>query len=137
MGILASRPLIEAELRRHLMLSPHVSIRHGLSVAGIHADASRAADRRRGGPAGRGRRIDLPADLVVDASGRGSQAGLARRARLRAGCRGDHRDGHRLYDAACSRGLSGESGRKVAIVGATRRAGALGCHWRRRTGAAS
>lgn len=72
-----SRPYAEAVLRQRVAALPNVVVLTGLEVIGLITDADRSTVvavqvRRRGslkdGPE------DLPADLVVDASGRGSQA---------------------------------------------------------------
>lgn len=73
-GLYASRPLIEHEVRRRVLALPNVAIRQGYDVRGLAYDAVRAAVTgvqcvgRNGGAA----EVMLPADLAVDASGRGS-----------------------------------------------------------------
>jgi len=74
-GLLASRTLIEAEVRRRVAATDGVSLVGGHDVAGLLTGADRARVSgalvvpRDGGP-----RLDLWADLVVDATGRGSRA---------------------------------------------------------------
>ncbi len=73
----ASRDLIEAQVRRRTLELPNVTLRDGISVDGLVTVHSRsrvvgvqARDRRRSGADGRRHVIG---DLVVDATGRGSQ----------------------------------------------------------------
>lgn len=70
----ASRPLIEQRVRRRVLAMDRVSVRSGQGVQGLLAAAGK--DRVVGvaleGPGGAGERLE--ADLVVDASGRGSRA---------------------------------------------------------------
>lgn len=75
-GLVASRPLIEAELRRRVLALPNVRLREGVEVLGPLHDApahritgARLARRDAAGAADEER---LAADLVVDATGRGS-----------------------------------------------------------------
>jgi 2-polyprenyl-6-methoxyphenol hydroxylase-like FAD-dependent oxidoreductase len=80
---LQSRPFLESVLRRRLSALGKVEIRHGVSAVGIDIEAGRArAVRVRdadgnatiGGVAGvAGNGEPVPADLIVDASGRGSR----------------------------------------------------------------
>jgi flavin-dependent dehydrogenase len=70
-----SRPLLELEVRRHVMELPNVTFIDGTVVTRYVADWEHA---RLTGVCMRGRNSDMPedavhADLVVDASGRGSQ----------------------------------------------------------------
>jgi 2-polyprenyl-6-methoxyphenol hydroxylase-like FAD-dependent oxidoreductase len=75
-----TRPLLEATIRRHLKTDPKISIREGFEVSGLvlgedgarvqgvkivsrHRDANVPSEA-----------LTLPADLVVDTSGRGSKA---------------------------------------------------------------
>jgi 2-polyprenyl-6-methoxyphenol hydroxylase-like FAD-dependent oxidoreductase len=74
-GVAASRSLIEDEVRRRVAATPSVHLRGRTDVAGIVADAdrrrvvgARLVDRAPGSAA-----TAVPADLVVDATGRGSR----------------------------------------------------------------
>jgi len=74
-GMLASRTLIEAEVRRRVTATPEVSLLGGYDVAGLLAGPDRS--RVVGAivvPRDGGSRLELTADLVVDATGRGSRA---------------------------------------------------------------
>lgn len=76
-SISASRPLIEAELFRRIDALPNVKILREYEVSGLQVDRARQAVtgvfvRRRSGA--HGEREVMPAQLVVDASGRNSQA---------------------------------------------------------------
>jgi 2-polyprenyl-6-methoxyphenol hydroxylase-like FAD-dependent oxidoreductase len=67
--ISASRPFLEAGIRRRVAALPNVRFETGVAVSGLEADGHRV----------RGVRVDdgsrvVTADLVVDCSGRGSQA---------------------------------------------------------------
>lgn len=75
-----SRPLFEATLRRHLLANPKIALLDGHEVCGLAADEERlrvngvrvrARQRTDGQP---GEETLLPAALVVDASGRPSEA---------------------------------------------------------------
>ncbi|MGY1794544.1 FAD-dependent oxidoreductase [Geodermatophilus sp. SYSU D00525] len=74
-GLFASRPLIEATVRRRVRQLPGVTVREGCEVTGV-----RASEDGRAVSGVTVRRLDtgettrLDADLVVDASGRGSRA---------------------------------------------------------------
>ena len=70
--ILATRPLLEATVRRRVGALPRVALRHGYSVEEPVTNAGRSSVTgvRVNGPAGQ---ETLEADLVVDASGRGSR----------------------------------------------------------------
>ena len=75
-GPVCSRPLLEAEVRRRVLALPNVSALQGHETVGLVAneDRTRVTGVRVRGPAGgRGERR-LAADLVVDATGRGSRA---------------------------------------------------------------
>ena len=70
-GLLASRPLIEAQIRRRVAALPNVTLLAGRSVCALAADET--------GKRVVGVRLDggedvLAADLVVDATGRGSRS---------------------------------------------------------------
>jgi len=74
-AVAASRPLIEGEVRRRVTALPNVTVRGRTDVAGITATAdgtritgARLVDRTPGAAA-----TSVPADLVVDATGRGSR----------------------------------------------------------------
>ena len=74
-AIVASRPLIEDEVRRRVVALPRVTLRGGVDVAGLVASedgrrviGARLVDRAPGSAA-----TAVPADLVVDATGRGSR----------------------------------------------------------------
>jgi 2-polyprenyl-6-methoxyphenol hydroxylase-like FAD-dependent oxidoreductase len=74
-----TRPVLEAAIRRRLVASARVSRREGIEVMALSLDASgQRVDgvriRQRGARAGEERSETLAADLVVDASGRGSRA---------------------------------------------------------------
>jgi len=71
--VLCTRPLIEALLRRRVSALPNVELRHGVSVEGPVADEAKAriTGVKVKGPSGE---EILPAELVVDASGRGTRA---------------------------------------------------------------
>jgi 2-polyprenyl-6-methoxyphenol hydroxylase-like FAD-dependent oxidoreductase len=73
MVLSASRPLIEAAVRSRVRSLPNVRMWDGHQVTGLcmSADRRRVTGVRVSGPAGRGQ--SLPAELVVDASGRGSR----------------------------------------------------------------
>lgn len=70
----ASRPLLETALYRRVADHPRVSIVHGVEVLGLSVDE--AGRRVTGVRMWDWRETGLAADLVVDASGRGSRAGL-------------------------------------------------------------
>ncbi|WP_236242086.1 NAD(P)/FAD-dependent oxidoreductase [Streptomyces sp. CC228A] len=72
-----SRPLLEHVVRRRVLADPRVEALEGTEAVGLAGDAARVRGLlvRERGPAGRGREPRLlAADLVVDASGRGSKA---------------------------------------------------------------
>jgi 2-polyprenyl-6-methoxyphenol hydroxylase-like FAD-dependent oxidoreductase len=75
-GHLQSRPLLEGHIRRRCLAQPNIRIREGWEVTGPLVDASRSAVI---GVTARAMQGDVPdrieGDLVVDATGRGSQAG--------------------------------------------------------------
>lgn len=71
-GLLASRPVLEGHLRRRLMALPNVRVMQNCAVQGLIAgdgNATVTGVRVRGGD---GAEHAITADLVVDASGRGS-----------------------------------------------------------------
>jgi 2-polyprenyl-6-methoxyphenol hydroxylase-like FAD-dependent oxidoreductase len=74
-GVFVSRPFLEGEVRRRVLALPNVTARQGYDVEGLVASADRATVtgatiRSRA----QGEVEQLAADLVVDATGRGSQA---------------------------------------------------------------
>lgn len=84
-GLLVSRPLIESEIRRHVLRLPNVVLLGGYDIAGLVASqdrcrvlGARVASRNpeTDGPASTDLIQDgvVLADLVVDATGRGSRA---------------------------------------------------------------
>jgi 2-polyprenyl-6-methoxyphenol hydroxylase-like FAD-dependent oxidoreductase len=73
-GILAGRPLFEAHVRRRLLALPNIRLRSEHDVIGLATDAGRVTGARIAPTAGAGPEETLPADLVVDATGRGSKA---------------------------------------------------------------
>ena len=75
-GVAVTRPLLEAHVRRRVLSLPNVGLRadrtaRGLEAAGSRVSGVRLTPRGGGGPA-----EALGADLVVDATGRGSRAGV-------------------------------------------------------------
>ncbi|MBB0242882.1 FAD-dependent oxidoreductase [Streptomyces alkaliphilus] len=71
-----SRPLLESVVRRRVLAGGRVETVEGTEAVGLTGDAERVTGvvvRERGSEGGGGRR-EVPADLVVDASGRGSRA---------------------------------------------------------------
>ncbi|BBY17962.1 FAD-dependent oxidoreductase [Mycolicibacterium litorale] len=68
----ASRPLVEQHVRRRIVALPQVTIRDGHHVEGLTTAGSRVTGVRICDTAGAATTLD--ADLVVDASGRGSRA---------------------------------------------------------------
>jgi 2-polyprenyl-6-methoxyphenol hydroxylase-like FAD-dependent oxidoreductase len=74
-GLSASRPLFEATVRRRLRQLPGVTVLEGREVTGLQAsDDGRAVDGVVVRRLDSGETTRLDADLVVDASGRGSRA---------------------------------------------------------------
>jgi 2-polyprenyl-6-methoxyphenol hydroxylase-like FAD-dependent oxidoreductase len=70
-ALLASRPALEAHLRERLAALSNVGVRQRCDVVGLRSEGGRIAGVR---VADGSREEDLPADLVVDAAGRGSHA---------------------------------------------------------------
>ncbi|GAA2931930.1 tryptophan 2,3-dioxygenase family protein [Kitasatospora cinereorecta] len=69
-----SRPFLEHRIRRHVVADPRVEVRTGVETTGLlgrpgHITGVMVRDRG----AGHGSRQELAADLVVDATGRGSR----------------------------------------------------------------
>ena len=73
----ASRPVLESAIRRRVFALPNLTVLDGHDVVGVaaSADRRRITGVRTTRVAGDMSRV-LPADLVVDASGRGSRAPL-------------------------------------------------------------
>jgi 2-polyprenyl-6-methoxyphenol hydroxylase-like FAD-dependent oxidoreductase len=72
-GLLASRPVLEGQVRRRLLSRPNVKAVENCSVLGLTADAWRLAiNGVRYKIAGDSAEQTMTADLVIDASGRGS-----------------------------------------------------------------
>jgi 2-polyprenyl-6-methoxyphenol hydroxylase-like FAD-dependent oxidoreductase len=71
-GLLAPRPALEGHLRRRLMALPNVRVIENCAVQELIADESRATIRGVRARIGSGAEHSITADLVVDASGRGS-----------------------------------------------------------------
>jgi len=74
-----TRPLLESTIRRHLRQDPKIGFVEGIEVMGLVLDeggdrVEGVRIRRRGGENGEGEETIIRADLVVDVSGRGSQA---------------------------------------------------------------
>lgn len=72
-GLLASRPVLEGHVRRRLMALPNVRVIEKCAVQGLIADDSNAITGVRV-RTGDGDEHAITADLVVDASGRGSSS---------------------------------------------------------------
>ncbi|WP_409330590.1 NAD(P)/FAD-dependent oxidoreductase [Trujillonella humicola] len=72
-GVAASRPLIEATVRRMVRRLPNVAVEPRVDVLGLVAAGKRVSGLRVGDDAGHERTIE--ADLVVDATGRSGRAG--------------------------------------------------------------
>ena len=73
-GLLASRPVLEGHVRRRLMALPNVRMIEDCAVQGLIADDSRATIKGVRAKVGNGAEQTMTADLVVDASGRGSSS---------------------------------------------------------------
>lgn len=73
-GLLASRPVLEGHVRRRLMTLPNVRVIEKCAVQGLIADGSNAAITGVRVRIGDGDEHAIMADLVVDASGRGSSS---------------------------------------------------------------
>ena len=71
-GLLASRPVLEGHVRRRLMALPNVRVIENCAVQGLIADDVNTAVTGVRVRAGDGAEHAIAADLVVDASGRGS-----------------------------------------------------------------
>jgi 2-polyprenyl-6-methoxyphenol hydroxylase-like FAD-dependent oxidoreductase len=67
-----TRPLLESRIASRAGALPNVTVRHGTCVKAWLTDAERRVTGVRVGGAGRGSEANLEADLVVDATGRGS-----------------------------------------------------------------
>ena len=73
-GLLASRPVLEGHIRRRLLSLPNVRAIEGCSVQGLIAGEGNAAIKGVRVKTGNGEEHTVVADLVVDASGRGSSS---------------------------------------------------------------
>ena len=73
-GLLAARPVLEGNVRRRLLALPNVRAIEHCAVQGLVADESRAAIRGVRVKIDNGAEETILADLVVDASGRGSSS---------------------------------------------------------------
>ena len=71
-GLLAARPVLEGHVRRRLLALPNVRAIEGCAVQGLIADDKHAAIKGVRVKVGNGAEETIAADLVVDASGRGS-----------------------------------------------------------------
>lgn len=71
-GLFASRPFLEGQVRERVLAHPRVSALEGCSVAGLAAAGGREVTGARVLDA-EGRLTTIEADLVVDATGRGSR----------------------------------------------------------------
>jgi flavin-dependent dehydrogenase len=73
-GLLASRPVLEGHVRRRLMALSNVRVMQNCAVQGLIADDRNTAIRGVRARVGNGMEQTINADLVVDASGRGSSS---------------------------------------------------------------
>jgi len=73
-GLLASRPVLEGHVRRRLLALPNVRAIETCAVQGLVAAADNSAIRGVRAKVGHGEEQTVLADLVVDASGRGSSS---------------------------------------------------------------
>ena len=73
-GLLASRPVLEGNVRRRLMALPNVRVIENCAVQGLIADDSKTTIKGVRARIGNGAEQTITADLVVDASGRGSSS---------------------------------------------------------------
>jgi 2-polyprenyl-6-methoxyphenol hydroxylase-like FAD-dependent oxidoreductase len=75
-AVSASRPLIEGTIRRRVLSRPNVRLLDGYDIVGVSStvDGRRVTGARVTSVYGEGSRL-LPADLVIDCTGRGSRAG--------------------------------------------------------------
>lgn len=73
-GVLASRPVLEGHVRRRLLALPNVRAIGGCAVLGLVADEAHATIKGVRVKPGNGVEQTVSADLVVDASGRGSSS---------------------------------------------------------------
>src|SRR5687768_14588911 len=74
-GILVGRPLLETHVRRRLLALPNLRLRSEHEVLGVTSDGDRRVTGARiAAVAGVGSGETVNADLVVDATGRGSKA---------------------------------------------------------------
>ena len=73
-GLLASRPVLEGHVRRRLLALPNVRVIENCAVQELVADDSKTAIKGVRARVGNGVEHIIAADLVVDASGRGSSS---------------------------------------------------------------
>lgn len=75
LNISATRPVLEAHVRNRVLALPNVSLREGTVIQGLVAspDRSRVIGVRLAGPGDDAEQTVTAADLVVDATGRGSR----------------------------------------------------------------
>jgi 2-polyprenyl-6-methoxyphenol hydroxylase-like FAD-dependent oxidoreductase len=73
-GVLASRPVLEGHVRRRLLALSNVHAVEGCAVQGLIADAGNSTITGVRFKIGNGAEQSIEADLVVDASGRGSSS---------------------------------------------------------------
>jgi 2-polyprenyl-6-methoxyphenol hydroxylase-like FAD-dependent oxidoreductase len=73
-GLLASRPVLEGHMRRRLMALSNVRVIENCTVQDLIADDGKAAIKGVRARIGSGEEHRITADLVVDASGRGSSS---------------------------------------------------------------
>ena len=102
-GLLASRPVLEGHVRRRLMALSNVRMIENCAVQGLIADDERAAIKGVRAKVGNGAEQTMTADLVVDASGRGSSSpAWLERFRLCQARGRENRDRDRLHHADLS-----------------------------------
>lgn len=73
-GLLASRPVLEGHVRRRLQALSNVRVIENCAVQGLIADDAKSTVRGVRAKVGNGAEQTIMADLVVDASGRGSMS---------------------------------------------------------------
>jgi len=132
-----SRPLVESHLRRRVRALPNVRVRDGVDVSGLVSTGGgrravtgvRIVERANGGAGSKGAEL-LPAELVVDASGRGSRTpawleemGLERPRESQV--RIDLGYATRIYEPPGS-GSTGEAFRPLVVVGQAPESGRFG-----------
>ncbi|MGW9025740.1 FAD-dependent oxidoreductase [Streptomyces sp. NPDC055722] len=72
-NLVCSRDLLDAEIRRAVLRHPGIDVRHHTEVVGLEGSPDRVTGVR---IRSANRAASLSADLVIDASGRGSRAGI-------------------------------------------------------------